>query len=143
MKELNIAGISWRSWKFVKMKQELLNKIGAKETNTNKNKIVKCTEEKNDLKHNKKNWWWEETSAWEDGGVCFRVCDPGALPGIKALLSAGVAEGLFVATRLAGVRTWALRLLLDGDGWTVKCHRCKKTNRNKKRQRNKLRGWHT
>lgn len=44
------------------------------------------------------------------------------LPGIKALLSTGVAEGLLVATGLAGVGAWALWLLLDGDRRAVKCH---------------------
>lgn len=46
------------------------------------------------------------------------------LPGIKALLSAWVAEVLLVAAGLAGVGARALRLLLDGNWRAVKCHRC-------------------
>lgn len=48
------------------------------------------------------------------------------VPGIKALLSARVAEALLVAAGLAGVGARALRLLLDGDWRAVKCHRCKR-----------------
>lgn len=48
------------------------------------------------------------------------------VPGIKALLSAGVAEALLVATGLAGVRARALRFLLDSDWRAVKCHRYKR-----------------
>lgn len=48
------------------------------------------------------------------------------IPGIKALLSAGVAEALLVATGLAGVGARALRFLLDGDWRAVKCHRYKR-----------------
>ena len=44
------------------------------------------------------------------------------LPGVKALFSIGVGEGLLVATGLAGVGAWALRFLLDGDGRAVECH---------------------
>ena len=46
-------------------------------------------------------------------------------PGIKALLSTGVAEALLVTAGLARVRTRALRLLLDGDRRAVKGHRCR------------------
>lgn len=53
---------------------------------------------------------------------CGRVVAP--LPGIKALLSAWVAEALLVAAGLAGVGARALRLLLDGNWRAVKCHRC-------------------
>lgn len=53
---------------------------------------------------------------------CFHV-ENLEVPGIKALLSAGEAEALLVATGLAGVGTRALRLLLDGDWRAVKGHR--------------------
>lgn len=49
------------------------------------------------------------------------------IPGIKALLSTWVAEGLLVATGLAGVGARALRFLLDSDWRAVKCHRYNKT----------------
>lgn len=58
---------------------------------------------------------------------CFLWGGPVAtVPGIKALLSARVAEALLVAAGLAGVRARALRLLLDGNWRAVKCHRCKR-----------------
>lgn len=51
------------------------------------------------------------------------------VPGIKALLSTGVAEALFVATGLAGVGARALRFLLDGDWRTVERHGCRRPSR--------------
>lgn len=64
---------------------------------------------------------------------CFHV-ENLEVPGIKALLSAGVAEALLVATGLAGVGARALRLLLDGDWRAVKGHRYRDgTHKQKKR----------
>lgn len=45
-------------------------------------------------------------------------------PGVKALLSTGIAEALLVTARLAGVRAWALRLLLYLHWRAVECHCC-------------------
>lgn len=68
---------------------------------------------------------------------CFLPSGPvAAVPGIKALLSARVAEALLVAAGLAGVRARALRLLLDGNRRAVKCHRCKRHTQTQK-------GWRT
>lgn len=60
------------------------------------------------------------------------------VPGIKALLSTGVAEALLVAAGLAGVGARALRLLLDSDGRAVKRHCCKRQS-----TENSDEGWHT
>lgn len=54
------------------------------------------------------------------------------VPGIKALLSTGVAEALLVATGLAGVGARALWLLLDGDWRAVKCHRYRRQQTEKR-----------
>ena len=57
---------------------------------------------------------------------CLLITPVGRVPGIKALLSTGVAEALLVAAGLAGVGARALRFLLDGDWRAVKCHRYKR-----------------